>query len=444
MKKVAIATLGCKTNQFESAAIIEKFTDAGYCIVPFTEVADLYVVNSCTVTAKSDAETRRLIRRARRLNQEARIVATGCYAQVSPTELDSMPEVDIVLGNIEKLDTTLLAEATDNQVADSSHEEHISPLKLSSFAEHTRAFLQIQNGCNSFCTYCIVPYARGRSRSVSADEIIHGIQRLVHNGFKEVVLTGIHLGAYGLDSRPVSSLESLIRLILSETELKRLRIGSIDPHEFSDELIALCSDSDRICRHFHISLQSGCNTVLERMGRTYDSAYFRGLLGKIIKVMPEAFIGTDIIAGFPGETEQEFTDTCSFAESLPLADIHVFPYSSRPKTKAAGMPGHLNPAVINERAAVLRGIASNKKEQFLLRNVGRQILVLGQQYNAKTGLVTGISREYLQACFKGSAADINLETPVLVNGIEKGQAVCLPLTCPKEPASGDRRGRELA
>ena len=424
MKKVAIATLGCKTNQFESAAIIEKFTTAGYSIVPFTEKADIYVVNSCTVTAKSDAETRRLIRRARRLNQDARIVATGCYAQVSPAELDSMPEVDVVLGNIEKLDTTLLTEATDNQVADSSAEDHISPLKLSSFAEHTRAFLQIQNGCNSFCTYCIVPYARGRSRSVSANEIIHGIQKLIDNGFKEVVLTGIHLGAYGLDSSTVSSLESLIRLILSETNIQRLRIGSIDPHEFSDELISLCSESDRICRHFHISLQSGSDSVLDRMGRTYDSAYFRGLLSKIVAVMPEAFIGTDIIAGFPGETDQEFADTCAFVESLPLADMHVFPYSSRPKTKAAGMTGHLNPALISERAAVLREIASRKKEQFLLKNVGRQILVLGQQYNEKTGLVTGVSREYLQVSFKGSASDINVEIPVLVTGIEKGLAVC--------------------
>jgi threonylcarbamoyladenosine tRNA methylthiotransferase MtaB len=354
-------------------------------------------------------------------------VATGCYAQVSPAELDNMPEVDVVLGNIEKLDTNLLAEATNNQIADSSVEDHISPLKLSSFAEHTRAFLQIQNGCNSFCTYCIVPYARGRSRSVSADEIIQGIQKLIHNGFKEVVLTGIHLGAYGLDSSTVSNLESLIRLILSETDLQRLRIGSIDPHEFSDELIALCANSDRICRHFHISLQSGSDTVLDRMERTYDRGYFRSLLSKIVAVMPEAFIGTDIIAGFPGETDQEFADTCNFVESLPLADMHVFPYSSRPKTKAAKMPGHLNPAVINQRAARLREIASKKKEQFLLGSVGRQIQVLGQQYNEKTGLVTGISREYLQGSFKGSAADINVEIPVLVTGIEKGLAVCCKL-----------------
>jgi len=424
MKKVAIATLGCKTNQFESATIIEKFTEAGYQIVPFTETADIYVVNSCTVTAKSDAETRRLIRRARRLNQSARIVATGCYAQVSPAELDNMPEVDVVLGNIEKLDTGLLADASSNQVADSAADGHISPLKLSSFAEHTRAFLQIQNGCNSFCTYCIVPYARGRSRSVSANEIIQGIQKLINNGFKEIVLTGIHLGAYGVDSSPVSSLESLIRMILAKTDLQRLRIGSIDPHEFSDELISISSGSDRICRHFHISLQSGSDSILERMGRSYNSDYFRSLLSKIIAVMPDAFIGTDIIAGFPGETEQEFAKTYVFVESLPLADMHVFPYSSRPKTKAADMPGHINPAVINERAAKLREIASKKKEQFLQRNIGRQIMILGQQYNEKTGLVTGISKEYLQGNFKGSVADINIEKPVLVTGIEKGLAVC--------------------
>ena len=255
MKRVAIATLGCKTNQFESAAISEQFKNAGYTIVPITEPADIYVINSCTVTAKTDSETRRIIRRVRRLNPDARIIATGCYAQVSPDELAQMPEVDVVLGNMEKLDASLLLNAEKDQVSDSAEHSGSSQLKLSSFAEHTRAFLQIQNGCNSFCSYCIVPYARGRSRSVPTDEVLDGIRRLQANNFREIVLTGIHLGAYGLDLDVGDSLETLIRRILSETEISRLRIGSVDPNEFSDELIEICSGSERICHHFHVPLQ---------------------------------------------------------------------------------------------------------------------------------------------------------------------------------------------
>ncbi|NVN92760.1 MAG: tRNA (N(6)-L-threonylcarbamoyladenosine(37)-C(2))-methylthiotransferase MtaB [Desulfuromonadales bacterium] len=424
MKTVAIATLGCKTNQFETATMIEQFRNAGYSMVAFTEAADIYVINSCTVTARTDAETRRLIRRARRLNPEARIVATGCYAQVAPDELSRMPEVDVVLGNREKLDSMLVAGAVENRVGNIDTETELSPLQLTSFAEHTRAFLQVQNGCNSFCSYCIVPFARGRSRSVAPGEVLDGIRRLVENGFREVVLTGIHLGAYGLDLSPADSLEGLIRRILDATELPRLRIGSVDPNEFSDSLITLCASSPAICHHFHIPLQSGCDSVLQRMGRPYDSAYFQELMEKIITVMPHAFIGSDIIAGFPGETDQEFEATCSLIEALPLADLHVFPYSKRPRTEAANMPGHLQPFVVNQRAARLRLIAKNKNETFLAGAVGREIRVLGQQVDETTGIVRGISREYIQAEFPGSPADLNVERTVLVTALHNGRALC--------------------
>lgn len=426
MKKVAIATLGCKTNQFESAAMIEQFTRGGYAVVDFTEAADIYVVNSCTVTARTDAETRRLIRRARRLNPLARIVATGCYAQVSPEELASMPEVDVVLGNSEKLDTLLVADAAKDMVADAGAEQGISPLQLTSFAEHTRAFLQVQNGCNSFCSYCIVPYARGRSRSVAADEVLAGIQRLVDNDFREVVLTGIHLGAYGLDRAPFGSLEGLVRDILDTTTLQRLRIGSVDPNEFSDELIELCATSPRICHHFHIPLQSGSDSVLERMGRPYSAVQFSDLLGRIHGALPHAFIGSDIIAGFPGETDNEFAATCALVEALPFADLHVFPYSRRPRTRAADMPGHLPPALINQRAAHLRELAALKKAAFLKRAVGRELQVLGLQFDQATGLVKGISREYIQAEFSGTPEDLNIERRVRVTAIQAGRALCRP------------------
>jgi threonylcarbamoyladenosine tRNA methylthiotransferase MtaB len=427
MKTVAIATLGCKTNQFESAAMIEQFGNAGYSMVDFTEPADIYVINSCTVTARTDAETRRLIRRARRQNPEARIVATGCYAQVSPDELARMPEVDVVLGNMEKLDSSLLADSAENRVGDVAAETKIPPLRLTSFAEHTRAFLQVQNGCNTFCSYCIVPFARGRSRSVAHGEVLDGIRGLVDNGFREIVLTGIHLGAYGLDLSPAGSLVGLIRRILDETDLQRLRIGSVDPNEFSDDLISLCAASPAICHHFHIPLQSGCDSVLQRMGRPYNSAFFSELLKRLVNIIPDAFIGSDIIAGFPGETDREFEATCSLIEALPFADLHVFPYSKRPGTKAAVMPGHLQPITINQRAAQLREIAADKKKQFMKRAVGRELMVLGQQYDESTGIVRGISREYIQAEFPGTHKDINVERRVMVITQREGRAVCQTL-----------------
>lgn len=424
MKTVAIATLGCKTNQFESAAMLEQFTRSGYCIVPFSEPADIYVINSCTVTARTDAESRRLIRRARRLNPAARIVATGCYAQVSPDALSRMPEVDVVLGNREKLDSALLTDATEDMVGDADQAAGGALLHLTSFAEHTRAFLQVQNGCDSFCSYCIVPYARGRSRSVSPVEVLDGVRRLVDGGFREVVLTGIHLGAYGLDLSPRESLACLVERILEETSLERLRIGSLEPNEFDDRLISLFSRSPRVCHHFHIPLQSGCDSVLTRMGRPYDATYLRALLERVIAAMPDSFLGSDIIAGFPAESDREFETTCALVEELPLADLHVFPYSLRPGTRAASLPGHLPPAVIRDRAARLREIAGRKKELFLQRAVGRDVMVLGQQFDPASRTVRGLSRNYIQAQFPGTAADVNQEQTLTVVEIREGLALC--------------------
>lgn len=424
MKTVAMATLGCKTNQFESAAMLEELGRCGYRIVPFTEPADIYVINSCTVTARSDAETRRLIRRARRLNPSARIVATGCYAQVSPGELSRMPEVDVVLGNREKLDTGLLTDAGQDLVGDAAGSGEEGFLRLSSFAEHTRAFLQVQNGCDSFCSYCIVPLARGRSRSVPEEEVVEGVSRLVAHGFREVVLTGIHLGVYGLDRTPAGSLADLVERILGETTLERLRIGSLEPNEFSDRLIALFAGSPRVCHHFHVPLQSGSDEVLARMGRPYHGAQVRSLLEWIVAAMPDSFIGSDIIAGFPGETEQEFETSLALVEELPLADLHVFPYSLRPGTRAAAMPGHIPPPLIRQRAARLREIADRKKELFLERFTGKELLVLGQRFDQATGMVRGLARNYIQADYPGTPRDVNREQSLTVREIREGRALC--------------------
>lgn len=416
-KRVAITTLGCKTNQFESAAMIEKLANTGYTIVPFDQQADIYLVNSCTVTAKTDVETRRLIRRAKRLNPNARVIATGCYAQVAPEELEKMPEIDSVIGNCEKEFITDFVESGIGKVTNIALAGSSGTLKLESFAEHTRAFLQVQNGCNSFCSYCIVPYARGRSRSVPVDQLISGIRKLAANDYKEIVLTGIHLGAYGLDLTPASSITELLQRINSERITERLRIGSLEPNELDDQLLMLIAGSDIICNHLHLPLQSGSDTVLKRMRRHYSSAYFRELIAKISKNLPKAFIGADLIAGFPGESETEFAETVRLVEELPFSDLHVFPYSKRSGTKAAAMPDQISPALIKERAAILRKIAKAKKQQFLEKNLGESLATLGQSFDQETGVVRGISRNYLQLEYQGTAELLNCEVAVKVETI---------------------------
>lgn len=417
MKRVAIATLGCKTNQFESAAMAEQFSNNGYTIVPFTAVADIYVVNSCSVTARTDSETRRLIRRARRLNPTARIVATGCYAQVAPEELENMPELDTVLGNLEKSDMLHLAEEGKNLVSHIEEETEQRPLKLESFSEHTRAFLQVQNGCNSFCSYCIVPYSRGRSRSVQPEEVMDGIRSLAANGYKEVVLTGIHLGGYGLELPKITSLTELIREIDKLKLIPRLRIGSLEPNEVSEELLDLFLQSSCICHHFHLPLQSGSNIILKQMGRHYSKEKFCNLVEKIHGAMPDAFIGADVIAGFPGETESEFDETVALIESLPLSDLHVFPYSPRKGTKAATMEGQLPSHVITNRAKTLRNIAAAKKQKFLTDQIGTIQQVLVQKCD-QYGKCQGISRNYNSVEFQGNGGLINTEQTVVCHKLE--------------------------
>jgi len=414
MKRVAISTLGCKTNQFESAAMVEQLQDAGFLIVPFSEPSDIYIINSCTVTARTDAETRRLIRRARRLNPESRIVATGCYAQVAPGELENMPELDSVLGNQEKQNIAALLESSDHQVSDIGVVSIGEPLKLTSFAEHTRAFLQVQNGCNSFCAYCIVPYARGRSRSVLPEDVMQGVRDLAASSFKEIVLTGIHLGAYGLDLLPATSLTSLVRRIEEEALVPRLRIGSVEPNEVSNDLLNLMTESHIICAHLHLPLQSGSDAVLRRMGRGYTAADFRDLTAQISAALPDAFIGADVIAGFPGESEEEFAETVRLIEDLPFSDLHVFPYSRRSGTRAAGMPGHIKPHVVTERAAILRGIAAVKKRAFFERFIGKEVRILVQGYDIKTGRCRGLSRNYISVSFSGDISLVNREVSVVI------------------------------
>ena len=429
-KRFAIATLGCKVNQFETADMIEQMHADGWRQVKFSEVADLYLINSCTVTARSDAESRRLIRRARRTNPHAKIVATGCYAQVASDDLQALPELNLVLGNEEKHDLVLHLEQGRHQVTDLTTLKTSGPLRLTSFSEHTRAFLQIQNGCESGCNYCIVPIARGPSRSVPPQEVLEALSRLVATGYQEVVFTGIHMGAYGLDLSPRSSLTALVQLMEDQNAIPRLRLGSIEPNELTDELLARFKESTRLCHHLHIPLQSGSDSVLQRMGRGYDTGFYANRITTAARLLPDVFIAADLIAGFPGETEQEFAETCDFVTSLPLADLHVFPYSIRPGTKAANMPGHLKPGIIKERAEQLRRLAAEKRAAFQQQFIGTLLPVLGQRHNPVSNLVTGISRNYLEVCYPGSAQLLNQEVMVQIDGLDHGLLTGRQITPP--------------
>jgi threonylcarbamoyladenosine tRNA methylthiotransferase MtaB len=405
MQRVAITTLGCKINQFESAAMHELLGGSGYELVPFDQDAEVYVVNTCTVTARSDAESRKLIRRARRRNPSARIVVTGCYAQIDPDSIAAMPEVDLVIGNGEKKAlAALLADKGGGKirVSDISREGETVPLRLETHAEHTRAFLQIQNGCDAFCSYCIVPYARGRSRSVPFDEALEGVRTFARKGFREVVLTGIHLGAFGLDLSPRRTLLDLLEVIEAETTVSRLRLGSLEPGEVTDDLIAFLARSRTVCPHLHIPLQSGDDAVLARMNRRYTTGFFRERVARLSEALPEIFIGMDVIAGFPGETDAEFERTVSFLEGLPVAALHVFPFSPRVGTPAAELPDRVPGPVAKERVRILLRLSERKRQAFHGCFVGRELEALLLQPRAD-GLMEGLTRNYIPVTVSGPA-----------------------------------------
>ena len=405
---VSFATLGCKTNQFESAAMQEALKSAGYQIIGFADGADLVIVNTCTVTGATDAQSRNLIRRARRHNAECRVIVTGCYAQINPDALRDLPGVSLVIGNEEKrhlLDFLQRGcQSSLVEVSDIRQAESVCLPPLTSFAGRSRAFVQIQNGCDAFCSYCIIPYARGASRSADEHQILEQINGLVESGFREIVLTGIHIGGYGSDLTPASTLNDLIRRIEAESAIQRLRLGSIEPTELTDELLDTMTASRIVCPHLHIPLQAGNDAVLQRMGRTYKRGFFSRLIETARATLPDAAICLDVITGFPGETDCEFNDAYDFIASLPVTDLHIFPYSRRPGTAAATMPGQVPGDVSKARAEQLRALAEHKHQRFAEGFVN-QVLEVIVETGTRQGLMKGISRNYLGLRF---AADQSL------------------------------------
>ena len=431
--KVAITTLGCKINQYDSA-VIQSRLERNHLLVPFEEPADCYIINTCTVTDRADWEARQLVRRAKRLSPGAKVLVTGCYAQVSPAEVARVPGVDYVVG-LNRMEDLLrfidLPEKGEARIAvsDVNRERGVPVLGTRALPGHTRAFLKIQEGCNYSCTYCIIPTARGLSRSVTPREVLEQVRVLADAGYREIVLTGIHLGGYGQDLKPKVDLTALLEMIAGSRLFPRLRLSSLDPREVPDHLLDLISISDVICPHLHICAQAGDDEILKRMRRNYDSAYYRNLLLKVRDRLPDAALGSDIIVGFPGETDQAFDRSLEFFAALPLTYFHVFPYSTRRGTAAASSADHVGGEVKKSRARRMRELGALKKKNFYLSFRGRRALVLVEEkIDPMTGLRRGFSRNYLPVVVSGSGNRVNHEIEVELEGFEGGWLRGAPLT----------------
>ena len=420
MTTVTIATLGCKVNQFESEAIIDSLEHQGYRTVPFGDPADITIINTCTVTHRADFQSRQMVRKALRFSPNSLLIVTGCYAQVEPQAFAEMKGVTYLLGNREKhLIPELLPQIEQGrmerlQVSDIEKETRFLDVPLTSFHRHTRAFLKIQDGCDAHCSYCIVPHARGRSRSLSPERIIEHCARLKEKGFKEVVLTGIHIGAYGQDFSPIFSLDKLLeRLERSETP-PRIRLSSIEPLDVSPTFVSFLTQSAKVCPHLHLPIQSGDDDILRKMNRNYTSSFLSSLINELHRRIPQISLGADVIVGFPGETEKQSQRTRELMETLPLAYLHVFPFSRRKGTPASRLPHQVRESVITERAEALRTLGKKKRQNFYGGFLRQTLDVLVQdQQDKRTGLWKGLSRNYIPVLL---TQDGNLrEEPLSIN-----------------------------
>ena len=399
--KVGLTTLGCKVNQCESAALAEGLQQKDYFLVPFNCFADVYIVNTCTVTDSSDYQARQLIRRAHRANPQAKIIVTGCYAQIAAADIAALKGVTLVVGNDQKNTIPELLQSGGTETcrilaSDIFQQKEFHSMPLSGFIGRTRAFLKIQDGCDSFCSYCIVPFARGKSRSMREQEVLSAVANFSGQGYREIVLTGIHLGAYGHDLNPPANLANMVQRIIDQAGNTRIRLSSIEPREITDDLLHLFNKKDIICPHLHIPLQSGNDKILKLMKRDYDTAFYRKLIKKITAAVDDVAIGVDVMVGFPSEGEEEFNSTLGLLQDLPVAYLHVFPYSERPNTSAQKIQSKVTESVKKQRAAILRSLGAKKREEFTLRFLGKELQVLVEKIkDKKTGLMKGFSQNYL-------------------------------------------------
>ena len=398
MKKVALHNLGCKVNAYETEAMQEMLEQNGYEIVPFKEGADIYVINTCTVTNMADRKSRQMLHRAKKMNPEAIVVATGCYVQAQEENGEVDECIDIIIGNNKKKDLIeILENHIKKSVIDINHTKEYEEMHLSKTAEHTRAYIKVQDGCNQFCTYCIIPFARGRVRSRAKEDVIREVTDLANNGYKEVVLTGIHLSSYGVDLEH----EDLLSLILAVHEVKgieRIRLGSLEPRIITDEFAKTIAGLSKMCPHFHLSLQSGCDETLRRMNRRYTSEEYYEKCQILRKYFDNPALTTDVIVGFPGETEEEFEKSKAFVDKVNFYETHIFKYSKRQGTKAAVMEGQVPEQVKTVRSNIMLEMDEEKRNAYEENFVGREVEVLFEEEINKNGtrFWVGHTKEYVK------------------------------------------------
>lgn len=400
MRKVAFYTLGCKVNQYETEAMRELFEKNGDCVVSMDEMADIYVINTCTVTSVGDKKSRQFIRKCKRMNPEALVAVVGCYSQIAPEEIKNIEGVNLVLGtNDRNRIVELLDEVSVNEqkahVANIMDIREFEEMTVDRIEGKTRAFLKIQEGCNQYCSYCIIPYARGPIRSRNPQNVIEEVKRLVANGFREIVLTGIHVASYGKDLENTNLLK-LIQEIHAIDGLKRIRLSSVEPTLLKDAFVKALSKLSKVCPHFHISLQSGSNDTLKRMNRKYTTETYRQIVENLRTYLPKASITTDIIVGFPGETDEEFQETCQFVKDVAFSQVHVFKYSPREGTPAAKMKEQINGSIKSERSEILIGIAKDMEHQYIQSQLGQRMNFIVECIDPKTDTVEGLTPNYLR------------------------------------------------
>ncbi len=412
MTTIAFTTLGCRVNQYDTDSMRGLFLARGYEERQFTEIADIYVINTCSVTQMGEKKSRQLIRRAKKLNPASTVVVTGCYAQLKPELIAAMEGVDAVVGTNEKHQIVSLVEeirqehpgAAVTAVHDVMAYDRFEEVPLyPSAVEHTRADLKIQEGCNNYCTYCIIPYTRGHLKSRPADAVVAEARRLIDYGFKELVLTGIHLGAYGEDLPERPGLAGVLRRLLEETEVQRLRMGSIESLEVDDDLIDVINSSPRVCPHLHLPLQSGSDVILKSMNRHYTKQEYIALINRLRQRIPGLTISTDLILGFPGETEELFAETLDTLEQLHFSHIHAFPYSPRPGTPAAEFANPVPEAVKKQRVGLVNALSDRQKSALLQGMLGKTVQVLIEKQAGSDG--SGFSENYERVQVAGLPAD---------------------------------------
>ena len=446
-KTFSILTMGCKLNQFDSEWIREALLRRNWEYRRFEEGARCYIINSCTVTARSDARCRNAVRRTRRAAPEAFIIVTGCCAETAPGRLEAMNEVDLVLGNDDKRSLPAILDrlaalgrgALPNEADGVFVDAETDCILIKSFLDHARAFVKVQEGCNASCSYCVVPRARGGSRSVPAETVLDQVRLLRDNGYNEIVLTGIHIGRYGADFDPPQTFASLVESILERTDTPRIRLSSIEPTEVTPGLLTLMRETDRLAPHLHIPLQSGDDSILSAMNRPYRAADFRSRIEDIALARDTVAIGTDIIVGFPGETEECFANTYALVRDLPITHIHVFSFSSRPLTAAATMSGAVDSHSKKNRSTRIIELGASKKRAFQESHVGSVQLALVEGPAAGTsGLVRSLTGTYCEVLIPAERAEIGALVPVSISRLSSGNLYGTPVdgVCADAPGRG--------